>query len=334
MPKTGKPVTYRATIEAAPPERDEAESTSKPDARAPQAPPPLEPAVGAAGAGWRKRLSRLRPGARNRDLRERVAAPVTGCERIAVLSRKGGVGKTTTALMLGHLLASHRQDRVVAVDCNPEAGSLGHRVHRKTQRHAGQLLTHEGEVRTHADVRRFTNQAPSRLEVLAAADDAGRATLLDDEEARRLLSLIEPHYDVACIDTGPAITHPVTRAVVAAAEHVVVVVPPSIEGSRTAGATFEWLRGSGHADLAARSVAVINTPVPSLPIDVDDLAAQLRAHCRGVVRVPFDEHLATGGEAIPTSLRKATRRAYLELAATVGDGFNGSRPRMGPLPPP
>ena len=45
-----------------------------------------------------------------------------------MLSRKGGAGKTTTALMLGHTFASWRGDRVVALDANPDAGSLAHRV--------------------------------------------------------------------------------------------------------------------------------------------------------------------------------------------------------------
>jgi putative peptide zinc metalloprotease protein len=66
--------------------------------------------------GWRRLVfaltgGRLSPGpsARERDRRalvDRIKAPVAGCRRIAVVSRKGGVGKTTTTLMLGHTFAS------------------------------------------------------------------------------------------------------------------------------------------------------------------------------------------------------------------------------------
>ena len=55
---------------------------------------------------------------RQLELLGRVRTPC-GCRRIVVISRKGGAGKTTTTLMLGHTLASYRGDRVVALDANP-----------------------------------------------------------------------------------------------------------------------------------------------------------------------------------------------------------------------
>jgi Mrp family chromosome partitioning ATPase len=90
-----------------------------------------EPARG----GWRRLLFQLSGGLvnlgpsptelRERELIARVKAPVTGCRRIAIVSRKGGVGKTTTTLMLGHTFASLRGDRVIALDGNPDAGLAG-----------------------------------------------------------------------------------------------------------------------------------------------------------------------------------------------------------------
>ena len=55
-----------------------------------------------------------------------IAAPrLTRCVTIAVVSPKGGVGKTTVSSLLGTLLALVRRDRIVAVDTNPDYGSLG-----------------------------------------------------------------------------------------------------------------------------------------------------------------------------------------------------------------
>ena len=55
-----------------------------------------------------------------------IAAPrLTRCATIAVVSPKGGVGKTTLTVLLGSLLARVRRDRIVAVDTNPDFGSLG-----------------------------------------------------------------------------------------------------------------------------------------------------------------------------------------------------------------
>lgn len=44
------------------------------------------------------------------------------CYRIAVISLKGGVGKTTTTTALGSTLATERQDKILAIDANPDAG--------------------------------------------------------------------------------------------------------------------------------------------------------------------------------------------------------------------
>lgn len=47
--------------------------------------------------------------------------PLQGCYKIALLSLKGGVGKTTVTATLGATFASIRGDRVIAVDANPTA---------------------------------------------------------------------------------------------------------------------------------------------------------------------------------------------------------------------
>ena len=95
-----------------------------------------------ARTGWRKTvrsatggLIKPAPGkaeAHRAELLERVRTPLLGCHRIAVISLKGGVGKTTTTTALGATLAWNRGDRVIAVDANPDAGTLGRRVRRET----------------------------------------------------------------------------------------------------------------------------------------------------------------------------------------------------------
>src|SRR5215218_8061835 len=91
-----------------------------------------------AGRGWRRLLAavtrgRADPGPDGTELagRERLArirVPLDRPRRIAVTSLKGGVGKTTVTALLGLMLAEHRGDRVVAVDANPDAGTLADRL--------------------------------------------------------------------------------------------------------------------------------------------------------------------------------------------------------------
>ena len=59
-------------------------------------------------------------------LEQAIAAPrLQRCVTIAIVSPKGGVGKTTVTALLGSLLAFLRRDRVVAVETKPDWGSLG-----------------------------------------------------------------------------------------------------------------------------------------------------------------------------------------------------------------
>ena len=43
---------------------------------------------------------------------------------IALISPKGGVGKTTSTFLAGNLLATHLKLRAIAVDANPDFGTL------------------------------------------------------------------------------------------------------------------------------------------------------------------------------------------------------------------
>src|SRR6476659_10073102 len=96
-----------------------------------------------------------------------VARPLYGTRRIAVVSLKGGVGKSTTTVGLGSALAIHRGDRVIAVDGNPDAGTLAERVRADNTLTIRDLIDNAGTIRSYTDMRRFTSQADSRLEVVA-----------------------------------------------------------------------------------------------------------------------------------------------------------------------
>jgi MinD-like ATPase involved in chromosome partitioning or flagellar assembly len=47
------------------------------------------------------------------------------CGIVCIVSPKGGVGKTSVAGLVGSLLAHHRDDLVLAIDANPDYGTLG-----------------------------------------------------------------------------------------------------------------------------------------------------------------------------------------------------------------
>jgi putative peptide zinc metalloprotease protein len=281
--------------------------------------------------GWRRFVYWLTGGRINfgpspaeraeRQLIARAKSPVAGCRSIAVISRKGGVGKTTTTLMLGHTFASLRGDRVVALDGNPDAGSLGYRVRRETAATVTNLLADEQEIIRYADIRAYTNQAPTRLEVVASDDDPRITTALGEEDYRRAIALLERHYNLILLDTGTGVLESATKGILQLADQIVVVMSPSLDSARAASATLDWLNENGHAELVRNAVAVVNAVREEGLVEVDKIGEHFKGRCRAVVRVPWDPHLSAGAETQVDRLRPVTRHAYLEVAAAVADGF-------------
>jgi hypothetical protein len=56
-------------------------------------------------------------------------------------------------------------------------------------------------------------------------------------------------------------------------------------------------------------------------VDMQVLRDHVVARCRAVIEIPYDSHLVTGGLIDLDRVAGPTRRAYLELAAAVADGF-------------
>ena len=97
---------------------------------------------------------------------------------------------------------------------------------------------------------------------------------------------------------------------------------PALDGARSASATLDWLQTHGYQHLVSRAVVVLSGPrKDSTKIDVDQLAQHFLARTRAVQIIPYDDHLAEGAEVDLELLDKATRRAFVELAATVAEDF-------------
>ncbi|MCP2301704.1 MinD/ParA family ATP-binding protein [Actinokineospora globicatena] len=266
---------------------------------------------------------------RRRELIGRVNQPLRGCYKIAMLSLKGGVGKTTTTTTLGSTFSSLRGDRVIAVDANPDRGTLSQKIPLETTATVRHLLRDAGRIRRYSDIRAYTSQGPSRLEVLASEQDPAVSEAFSEDDYRRTVSLLEHFYNIVLTDCGTGLMHSAMKGVLDVADSLVIVSSGSVDGARSASATLDWLDAHGYRTLVARSVAVINSVRPkSGSVDLDKLAQHFGARCRAVCRIPFDPHLEEGAEIELERLAPETRLALLEMAATVADDFaSGPRPR-------
>ena len=296
----------------------------------------MRPKAEVPRSGWRRFVYHLTAGTVNlgpspaelaaRDLVARAKAPVLGCRRIAVMSRKGGVGKTTTTLELGHTFASHRGDRVIALDGNPDAGSLAYRVRRETTATITDLLRSRETIERYADIRAYTSQAPTRLEVVAADDDPSITDALREEDFYSVVDLLEHHYNLVLMDTGTGVLESAAKGIVNLADQLVVVSGPSLDTARSAMLTLDWLDKHGHGDLVANGVAVINGVRAASRLDLDRVEGLFAGRVAAVVRIPWDPILEAGAEAPIEDLKPETQQAYLELAAAVADGYDKDRP--------
>lgn len=284
--------------------------------------------------GWRRAvhtasLGLINPGEspkvlRRRELVARACTPVaSGHHRVAVLSLKGGVGKTTTTVALGATLASLRGDRVLAVDANPDRGTLSDKVRLETAATIRDLLNERHLVSRYADIRGFTSQAPSRLEILASDRDPAVSEAFSDTDYREVARIVEHFYSICLTDCGTGLLHSAMRGVLGLADQVVLVSSASVDGARSASATLDWLEAHGHGPLV-RSAVVVLSMVRSnskSSVDLNRLEEHFAGRCRDVVRIPWDGHLEEGAEVDLDQLAPATRDAYLHLAASVGEAF-------------
>ncbi|WP_067397995.1 SCO5717 family growth-regulating ATPase [Streptomyces sp. F-3] len=274
------------------------------------------------GSGSRFRLGGRKEEAERQRKLELIRTPVLSCYRIAVISLKGGVGKTTTTTALGATLASERQDKILAIDANPDAGTLGRRVRRETGATIRDLVQAIPYLNSYMDIRRFTSQAPSGLEIIANDVDPAVSTTFNDEDYRRAIDVLGKQYPIILTDSGTGLLYSAMRGVLDLADQLIIISTPSVDGASSASTTLDWLSAHGYSELVARSITVISgVRETGKMIKVEDIVAHFETRCRGVVVVPFDEHLATGAEVDLDMMRPKVREAYFNLAAMVAEDF-------------
>ncbi|MET9587249.1 SCO5717 family growth-regulating ATPase [Streptomyces sp. NPDC006539] len=284
----------------------------------------------APSAASRFKLGNKKEEAERQRKLDLIRTPVLSCYRIAVISLKGGVGKTTTTTALGATLATERQDKILAIDANPDAGTLGRRVRRETGATIRDLVQAIPYLNSYMDIRRFTSQAPSGLEIIANDVDPAVSTTFNDEDYRRAIDVLGKQYPIILTDSGTGLLYSAMRGVLDLADQLIIISTPSVDGASSASTTLDWLSAHGYAELVQRSITVISgVRETGKMIKVDDIVQHFETRCRGVIVVPFDEHLSAGAEVDLDMMRPKTREAYFNLSALVAEDFPRAQQQQG-----
>lgn len=245
-----------------------------------------------------------------------------GTRFVPVMTRKGGVGKTTVTTLLGMALADSREDRIIAVDANPDRGTLAERVPKQTRATVRDVVNRASGVTGFTEFSTMVSRDETRLDVLASDTDPQLSEAFDENDYNVVADLVEQFYSIMLTDCGTGIVHSVMRPTLQRADTVVIVSGGSVDEARLASETLTWLDANGHGALVSNAVVALNTATPGTSlVKLEEIESHFRSRVREIVRIPYDPVLAAGSIVKWEQLRQGTKEAARLLAAHVVEGI-------------
>jgi MinD-like ATPase involved in chromosome partitioning or flagellar assembly len=245
-----------------------------------------------------------------------------GTRFIPVLTRKGGVGKTTVTALLGMALSDVREDRIIAIDANPDRGTLAERVNKQTRSTVRDVVTQAASITSFSDFSTMVSRDDTRLDILASDTDPLLSEAFDENDYNVVADLAARFYSIALTDCGTGIVHSVMRATLQRADSIVIVSGGSVDEARLASETLTWLESNGYSALVRNAVVALNTATQGTNlVKLDEIESHFQSRVREIVRIPYDPQLAAGSVIDYRGLRPLTRDAARRLAAVVMDGL-------------
>ena len=241
-----------------------------------------------------------------------------GAKFIPVLTRKGGVGKTTISTLLGMAMAQVREDRVIAIDANPDRGTLAERVSKSTRFTVRDVVNRAAAIDGFSEFSNMVSRDETRLDVLASDADPMLSEAFDEGDYNVVADMAARYYSIVITDCGTGIVHSVMRPTLQRANALVIISGGSVDEARLASETLTWLEANGYGELVRNSVVALNTATQATQlVKLDEIEQHFRTRVRSVIRIPYDPALAAGSVIKFNELKKPTRDAARELASEV-----------------
>jgi MinD-like ATPase involved in chromosome partitioning or flagellar assembly len=275
------------------------------------------------------KLERARQVWRATDYIEQFDALIAGprldrCATIAVVSPKGGVGKTTTTALLGMLLSMLRRDRVVSVDANPDYGSLGRALVPEHGVFVDDFLTlMESQLGGATEVEAQLGRAKHGLLVLPTPTDPARMWGLREPEYAKVIQRLSQYAGVLLLDCGTGLQEPAASAAMTNSDQCILVTDADPAAASLVAEAGQLLAGSGRP-----ITVVVNKMPPSRSFLALERFEAAVPYASALVVVPNEPHaagrLTTGlfdWRTAPKSWRIALRRLAVAITsewATLG----------------
>jgi MinD-like ATPase involved in chromosome partitioning or flagellar assembly len=280
------------------------------------------PATNGTSGRLHRRFQRLLVSKREAEeaaLEQRIRSlpGVTRPNAVAVVSPKGGVGKTTSTFLIGNLLATHLKLRVIAVDANPDFGTLARLSpdQRRSERSLADLLDDSDRLKTAAELNPYVSRQSTGLHLLGAPRDAELTASLGPDRYGELIAFLSCFYEVVLLDLGTGVAGALASFAIERADQAVLVTTP------------EWVTSSVVMDALAhvqheRTTVALNKSLLRAK-DLPAVEQRFRAeHLHRCVTIPYDEQLAAmldAGHYTLDTLRRPTRMAIKQLGLAVAE---------------
>ena len=240
---------------------------------------------------------------------------VTRPNTIALISPRGRVGKTTGTFIVGNLLAGHLKLRTIAVDADPDFGTLARlaREDRRSERSLAELLDDADRLNTAAELAPYVSRLPTGLHVLGAPRDAELSASLGPDRYGELVAFLATFYEVVLLDLGTGVVGPLARFAIERADQVVLVMTPEWVTSTVV------LEALSHLPHDHTTVAINKSHLRSAAVEL--IEDRFRAeHLHRAVTIPHDDQMATmldSGTYSLEALGRPTRLAVKRLGLAV-----------------
>lgn len=253
---------------------------------------------------------------------ERAIRQATWTRAVSVLvaNRKGGVGKTPTALCLGGTLAAVRGGSVAIVEVSDDPGALTFRAEGSPTLGLGELLRDISSITSAGQLAGYTAPQTSFASVIGTV---GRRDRLVRDQVVSAAALIDEFYGIRVMDSGNQPTSSAFSGAVETADVLVIPLLNAGDAALEALALLDELHRAGGAaeNLAKNAIIVRLTDGRPEATHVTDRITRLidRAKPAAVYEVPFDPHIAERGQITLDKLAPATAAAFTHVAAGVVD---------------
>lgn len=269
-----------------------------------------------------------------RELIEQIQLPTAPqVYFIGVFSQKGGVGKTTATATIGSVLAQYRSDQVIALDTNPDGGSLGIRV---PQRRGQKSILDLRDAMYLRDIppvefEDFVSKNPQTgLSAITMPPGEKPKHPLSSEDFNMLVGLLRNKYPYkfVLVDCGTNLTSEVMNGILPTLDLIINVATTAADEAAVTfgGMDAIAMESPVYEDLIDNSITILNDKMPRIThkkvqarmaAQTETLYQQFADNCRAVVQIPRDDSLIMAGKIDMDYFAPNTKLAYMQVAAEI-----------------